>query len=221
MKIIVLSCDKNQDTFEPFHHCMEKYYPNHPEVVYYTESVKNPYYRTISVPHELDTWTRGLREFLSRLDDDKCLLMVDDCFIRRQVDEERIKEAAGLIRGKIALLNFEQSWDEADELTEHPGWKRRKHGSSYEVSIMCGIWDKTKLMQVIERDSDPWTVEEEQNNCGFDYYINCGGQIIDWGYQTFKPAGIFKGKWCHEIVPFFEAEGIKVDYSTRGFSKIF
>ena len=28
MKIFVCSCDKDDDLFEPFHHCIEKYYPN-------------------------------------------------------------------------------------------------------------------------------------------------------------------------------------------------
>ena len=47
MKILVLSCDKNKDLWEPFKHCIEKYYPNHPEIIYATETIKNPYYRTI------------------------------------------------------------------------------------------------------------------------------------------------------------------------------
>ena len=44
-KIIVISCDKNEDLFKPFYHCIEKYWPNHPEIVYSTESVVNPFYK--------------------------------------------------------------------------------------------------------------------------------------------------------------------------------
>ena len=29
MKIVVSSCDKNEDIGYPFKHCIEKYYPNH------------------------------------------------------------------------------------------------------------------------------------------------------------------------------------------------
>ena len=47
MKILVISCDKYEDTFTPFHYCMEKYWPEHPEIFYSTESVINPYYKTI------------------------------------------------------------------------------------------------------------------------------------------------------------------------------
>ena len=53
MKMMVFSCDKCQDTFEAFHKLVEKYYPNHPEIIYITETVKNPYYKTICVNCDL------------------------------------------------------------------------------------------------------------------------------------------------------------------------
>ena len=220
MIITVLSCDKNQDLWEPFHHCMEKYFPGHPEVVYFTESLKNPYYRTISVPHDLNNWTYGVRHFLSLLEDNYILLMIDDCFIRRPVDRKRFEFANILIRWQqdVACLNFEKSWDEHDTSTEYEGWKLRPHGSEYEVSIMCGMWNKKKLMNVLTPISNPWDVEYNQNNCNYNYYINSGDYIIDWGYRTFQPCNVVKGKWAREIIPFFETEGIQMDYSIRGFA---
>ena len=217
MKIAVLSCDKNTDIFEAFHHCMEKYWRNHPEIIYFTESVKNPYYKTVSVPHDIHTWTRGAREFLRRIDDDQILLMVDDIFIRREVDVPRILYASEHLEGNIALFNFEKTFDPQDEPTNLIGWKKRKHGSEYEVSLMCGMWNKGKLIDVLGRDCTPWTIELVQEPCGYDYYINAGDYIIDWGYKTFRPCGLVKGKWAREIIPFFEKEGIQMDYSRRGF----
>lgn len=217
MKIIVLSCSKNKETFYPFWFLMQKYYPNHPEVIYYTDGIENPFYKTIAIPHDINHWTTALREFLSQIDDDKVLLMIDDCFVRCPVDVDRINEAADYISGNIALMNFEKSWDENDEETDLKGWKKRKSGSPFEVSLMCGIWQKDKLLKVIERDCDPWKIETEQDNCGFDYYINDGDYIIDWGYRTFQPVGIVKGKWARECQEFLESEGIRVDYSKKGF----
>ena len=81
MIITVLSCSKNEELFFPFYRCMEKYWPNHPEVVYFTDGIINPFYKTIPVDHDLDHWTTGLREFLKQIDDEEILLMIDDCFI--------------------------------------------------------------------------------------------------------------------------------------------
>lgn len=218
MKILVLSCDKNEDTFEAFHHCMEKYYPNHPEVIYATETIKNPYYKTICKNYPLEQWTKRIRETLEEIDDEQILIIIDDCFIRNNVDEERIKYASNNLKGNIAMFNFEKSFDANDEETNLKGFKKRQHNSAYEVSIMCGLWDKNKLIDILQGDHNPWEVEGIQNNCGYDFYINSGDYIIDWGYKTFIFTGICKGKWCRNIIPFFEKEDIKINYEKRGFN---
>ena len=221
MVILVLSCDKNEDIFKPFYHCMEKYYPTHPIIFYATETINNPYYFTINKNYPLNQWTRRIRETLSEIEDDQILLMVDDCFIRKPVDTKRIEYISHYLNNdnNIAMFNFEKSFDSKDEETEIKGFKKRSHGSDYELSLLCGLWNKKKLMQVLSKDSDPWTVEYNQNTYNYDYYINSEDYIIDWGYITWKPAGLYKGKWCKEIIPFFEKEGIKIKYDERGFSQ--
>lgn len=208
MIIAVLSCDKNEDTFLPFCHFMERYYPNHPEIIYFTDGIINPFYKTIPVKRTLDKWTKGFREFLNQIDDEQILLMIDDCFIRKPVDVERIEYASEHLNGNIALMNFEKSWDVNDEPTDLIGWKKRKHGSEFEVSLLCGLWQKEKLLKVVERDCSPWEIELEQDNCGFDYYINSGDYIIDWGYKTFQPVGKVKGEWTKETVEFLKRNGL-------------
>ena len=212
MKIIVLSCSKNEDTFLPFCHFMERYYPNHPEVVYFTNGINNPFYKTIPIETELDKWTKGFREFLNQIRDKQVLLMIDDCFIRRQVDMKRISEAAEILKKEpnIACMNFEKSWDKKDLPTNYEGWKKRTHGREFEVSIMCGLWDRKKLLQVMDRDCSPWEIELKQDGKGFDYYINAGDYIIDWGYKTFQPVGKVKGEWTEETIKFLESEGYHV-----------
>lgn len=221
MKILVASCDKNIDIFDAFHHCMEKYYKGHPEVVYSTETVQNPYYKTISYDIPLNNWTRRIRNTLNDIDDDKILFMIDDCFIRKPVDKKRIKYLCNILdleeASNIAMFNFEKSFDIRDRQTIIKDFKLREHGSSYEVSLLCGLWKKDKLLKVLDRDCDPWEIELNQMHYGFDYYINSGDFIIDWGYTTWHPAGLFKGKWMREVVSFFEKEGIKIDYEKRGF----
>lgn len=217
MKILVLSCDKNEDTFEAFHHCIEKYYPTHPEIIYATEGVVNPYYKTICVNYPLELWTKRIRETLKQIDDNVILTIMDDEFIRKPVDTERIDYLQTQLKGNIAAFYFEKSFDSNDEETSIKGMKKRQHGSNYEVCINCGIWDKEKLIDVLSRDSDPWDVELNQDNRGYDYYINSEEYIIDWGYITWQYTGICKGKWCRNMIPFFESEGIKIDYEKRGF----
>ena len=70
MVILVCSCDKNADTFGPFRHCMEKYWPGHPTILYSTETVQNPYYKTVSKNYPISKWTKRIRETLNDISDD-------------------------------------------------------------------------------------------------------------------------------------------------------
>jgi hypothetical protein len=146
--------------------------------------------------------------------------MVDDCFIRKPVDSERVKRVCSYLtpHDNTACFNFEKSFDSNDEISKFEGFKKRPHNSDYEVSIMCGLWDKNKLKTVIAEDTTPWAVEFRQNNCEFDYYVldDAYDYIIDWGYRTYNPTNVFRGKWCRDAVDFFRKEGITIDYSKRG-----
>lgn len=217
MVIVVCSCDKDGDLFEAFHHCIEKYYPSHPEIIYATETIKNPYYKTINKNYPLKQWTKRIRETLQEINDNQILLMIDDIFIREPVDTNRIDYAKTILKGNVALINFEKVFNQEDEECGLDRFKMRKKGSEYEISLMCGLWDKEKLIDILEKDSDPWTVEYNQETKGYDYLINSGDYIINWGYKTFHPVGLIKGKWARECKKFFDNEGIKIDYSKRGF----
>ena len=81
---------------------------------------------------------------------------------------------------------------------------------------MCGIWQKEKLIQALNITCRPWEIERLNIAVG-EYYINSEDFIINIGYEFQKPFAITKGKWAKEIIPFFEKEGIEMDYSKRGF----
>ena len=111
MKIVVASCDRNSDTWYPFHHCMEKYWPSHPKVVYSTETKVNPYYTTVCKDYSISAWTRRIRETLETIRDKEVLLIVDDAFIRRPVDVARVAIAIDTMKkdNTIACINFEKN----------------------------------------------------------------------------------------------------------------
>lgn len=217
MKVLVLSCDKNVDLFEPFYKCMEKYWPKHPEIVYATETKINPYYKTITKNIPLDLWTKRIRETLDEIDDDKIMLLIDDCFIRSKVDSERIKYVEDALKGNIAMFNFEKSFDKDDKECQYKGFKERNPNGIAICSIMCGMWQKDKLKDILNITCQPWEIERLNLTHGYEYYINSGEYIIDFGYMFPKPFSLYRGKWCREVVEFFKKEGIELDYSTREF----
>jgi hypothetical protein len=211
MTVLIMSCDKFSDTWEPFFKCYNKYYPNHPNTFICTEKEICPYFKTIKAE---GAWTHRLKYALEQIKDDHVLLMLDDFFIRSKVDLKRINEALEMMQGddRIACINFELGYKGTGA-----DWVRRKPREPYLNSCQCSIHDRLKLIERLQKPQTPWEWETSVLDSEDHFYINDKELIIDIGYKNHKPFSIKSGKWCREIVPFFQKEGIYMNYLKRGY----
>ena len=58
----------------------------------------------------------------------------------------------------------DDAFSDEDKECEYPGFKFRPKGAKFRVSLLCGIWQKDKLIKVLEKDANPWEIEIEQNS---------------------------------------------------------
>ena len=217
MKILVLSCDKNEDLWEPFHHCIEKYWPEHPEVIYSTETKGNPYYKTICVNYDIKHWSLRVKKCLELINDEWVLIMVDDIFIRQKVDNNYFNYIISTIPEGAANLNLELSFDKKD-LYYNNNIKLRNPKGKYKTSVMCGIWNREKAVQCFDLVADPWEVEQVNDRFNFKYYVLDTKNVLYWGHTPeIIIWGVYQGKWTHEAADFLLTEGIKINYNIRGF----
>lgn len=218
MKILVLSCDKNKDLFDPFYHCIEKYWPDHPDIFYLTESIVNPFYTTINKNYDISLFTKRIREGIKEINDDYLLLMCDDIFIREPVDSKLIDSLINYFDDNTAAINFENHFD-ASDLPLDDIIKIRSEGK-YKTSLMMQLWKKDKLASVLEGiDTDPWTFEQLNNHKNYRYLVNANPHkgLINFGkVDRVYDWGIVQGKWTKECLEFLNSEGINIDYKDRG-----
>ena len=118
--IVVMSCDKNKDLWEPFYLCMEKYWKIHPRIIYSTETVTNPYYETICRNYPIDKWTKRVYDTIKDIPTKHILLMVDDIFLRDYVNDKLIFALKDYVVGNVASLNFEFSFDKVSFRSRAP-----------------------------------------------------------------------------------------------------
>lgn len=215
LSILVMSCDRNKDLWLPFHICVEKYWKDHPKIIYSTETLENPFYDTIHLDYPIDKWTKRVYDTVKDLECDNILLMVDDIFIREQVDNKLIENIENYIGGVIGGLNFERKFDINDIPLDSNVSLRNPFGK-YKTSVMCQLWNKKALLDIFNCEKDPWTFEKDNNSKKYLFLISNKGNFINWGYNDKKWFGVRKGKWCLECKEFFEKEGIEIDYSIRG-----
>ena len=216
-KIVVMSCDKNEDLWKPFYLCMEKYWKGHPEIIYSTETKVNPYYKTICRNYPIDKWTLRVRDTIKDLPCKHILLMVDDLFIREQVDNDFIWDLQKYFVQNVASINFEFSFDKDDIPYDKYLMIRNPYGK-FKLSCMCQMWKKSYMLKLFTKAYDPWIFEKKNEHKFFAYLISRNGDFLNWGKKREDWRwGVVKGKWTRECKEFFDKEGIEIDYSIRGF----
>ena len=132
--IVVMSCDKYECCWYPFFKCLDKYFPNHPKTYLITEGKTSKYSETIATT---GSWTKRLKDALEQIKEDYILLMLEDFFIRKPVDEERINK-----------IQF------TDDITDISEWEyadtRNLTGIDFDLENLTDIeplskWDTSKF----------------------------------------------------------------------------
>ena len=206
MVILVLSCDKYEPCWKPFFALLEKYYPQHPKCYLVTETKTCPYCETINV--DSDIWTKRFRKALKRINDDEVLVMLDDFFIRKPVDNDRINRIK--FTDDIICYNFELRYREP--LAVAPGgWDIQANKQVYLNSCQPTIWNVKKLIDRLNDDLNPQQWELQVIDSPYIHMINNEDFIIDIGYRHQDLSigwGITRGKLSKECKEFLESEGL-------------
>lgn len=217
-KILVMSCDKySKYTSELFHHCLEKYWENHPEAFYCLETKDNPYYKTIHSNYSVDKWSLRLVEALKQIDSKIVLVCPDDTFFRKKVNSEVIEKLSTYIDDKLIGINLEPAFDgtQVNEILT-----LRDSSKKWLSSMMPQLWNKEKLIELIGgRELSPRAVEKIGTGSKFNFgIITTNNTDIDFGkIKGVYPYAITEGKWAREMIDFCKQEGIEIDFSGLGF----
>ena len=217
-KILVMSCDKYLPyTSDLFQHCIEKYWKNHPQVYYCTESVDNKYYQTIHSNYPVSEWTKRVYECLDQIDSDIVLVCPDDTFFRKQVNGKVLNKLCSYIDNKLIAINLEPPFDcyQVNEVLSI-----RNPQGKWLSSFMPQLWNKNKLMEILkDKALNPRQAEKIGRDLPYTFgIIATTNKDIDFGkVPHIYPYAIVEGKWAREMIKFTEQENIKIDFSVLGF----
>lgn len=197
--ILVMSCDKYKCLSDGFMKCLDKYYPNHPEVHFvYSDGC----------------WSKRFREALKGIKEDYVLVMLDDFFIRKKVNKDLIKDALKTLKSNqnIAVINFEKYYRPCQDL--YNNWSKQYNGQIYLNSCQPSLHNKKYLLERLQKDEDAWSWETTKINSSYDFLINKSTttDIIDVGYNHTLNWGISRGKITDEFKSFLRKEDIDLEW---------
>ena len=217
-KILVMSCDRySKYTFDLFHHCMEKYWANHPKIYYCAESVQNPYYETFNIDYPVNEWTKRVYECLKKIDIDIVLVCPDDTFIRKPVSSKVLNKLCSYIDDKLIAINLEPPFDcyNVNEILSI-----RNPQGKWLTSFMPQLWNRKKLMELLKNKSlNPRQAERLGKDTPYSFGIIATTNIdFDFGKKpSVYPYAIVEGAWAKEMINFCKQENIEIDFSELGF----
>ena len=192
-KIIMMSCDKYKCLTPAFKACMDKYFPNHPQIEYvYGE----------------DCWTKRLREKLESMTKDFVLVLLDDMLIREPVKEDLIKDAIKTISEdeKVAVINFEKNYREANSYSKN--WLEQKQEQVYLHSCQPSLWRRVALIDNLTKNENAWEWETTPVKNNWKYLINKDVDIINVGRTNNFNWGIVRGNMTLEFKEFLISENL-------------
>ena len=228
--ILVNSCDKYSDLWTPFFTLLYKYWPGCDLEILLNTETKNYRFNGLNIdrcPTQFGAETSyGLRMIttVSNIKTDYLLLLLDDFFIRRLVDVEKLKDIIGWMDcdDNIACFNFAANNDNSVNDEKYDGYVLMNQKCAYKLNLQAAIWRTEKFLSYWSVEDDPWKWELFVNFTTFDmndkfYTISDKTNApIYYGYNDLG-MGVYRGKWVYQDVkPLFEKNGLEIDYEKRG-----
>jgi hypothetical protein len=228
--LFVASCDKYHQAWEPFFFFIKKHWPGFDmPVILNTETRSFTYegfdIKTFSLyaKGEAVPWGKRMLDHLDRVETDYILLMLEDYFLRRDVDEDKLARLIDLLEENkdISTLNLVHAPIRLDKRHRLGDFLLRPRRGQYRFAC-TGLWRVSHLKEYILPHESPWQWEVDGNYRSaftknrFYMLAEDAEPYLDYGF-SYDWMGIKNGKWVIEDVgPLFEENGLKVDYDELG-----
>jgi hypothetical protein len=215
--VLISSCDKYHDLWDPFFTLFFKYWPDCPYPVYL--SANNLEYehqgvKTINMGEDTD-WSSGFRKTLEKISQPYVIVLMEDYLLTGPVDTAMVERLIEYMESKRAacLRIFPCPGPDLPCADNQEIGEIRK-GSAYRLSLQAAIWDKKILTELIRDGESAWELElngtKRTNDLDVPFLSVTGLSPIPY-YCT----AVVKGKWVKEAVELCRKEGIKIDLKKR------
>lgn len=222
--VLIYSCDKYSDVWEPFFTLFFRYWEC-PFRVYIATESKKCFTPGVTTINGLGTWTERMQKAVREIPTKYVIGMCEDFFFRRPVRQNIIDNCIMYMEHdyEAGCFNFEKEYDQGIQLipSEYLDFAEKPPGDHFQKSCQPTLWRREYLAELLEGKMDAWHWEWQVRDYPLKHYIWNGLRdelVFEYGYHNNKWFGIQKGKWVKDDVgPLFQKERIEVDYRKRGF----
>lgn len=220
MAILVCSCDKYEDVWNPMFEMFYKFWPDCPYDVYLLTNQKNYQHKkvkTISTGDDV-TWSKAFRRALQSIKEKYVLIIMEDYILRSKVRNSDFEIALEYMESHC--VDYFRTFPAPRPTVEIGMCGDFKIGeieteAPYRVSLQSAIWKREYVLSIIDDKDSAWQFEHlgsKRSSKDGSYFVSVWDKtprlMLDY-YCT----GVIQGYWVKEAVDLCNRYGVEVDTS--------
>ncbi len=214
--VLVSSSDAYSDLWTPFFTLFWRHWPDCPYPVYLGTNqteYDHPRVRTLNAGPD-ESWSTNLRFFLSRIDSDYVLFLLEDFFFIKGVSTAAISDQLSTLHSLDGtMLRLFPNPPPHLSLKGYAGIGSVHRLAPFRVSAQAALWKRVDFLSLLVDGESPWefedrgTLRSQSRTSGF--------------YCTRKPVlpyihVVEQGRWFRSAARRFRAENIGCNFDARG-----
>lgn len=213
--LLVVSCDAYSDLWRPFFALFHQRWPDCPFRVYLGTNEKSFDDPHVTVLHcgPDRPWSVNLRRMLDQLGGEYVILLLEDFFLLRPVESDRLLRLVQLgLDHHVGCLRLYSILPPPHPLHHEPGLGGFEPGDPYRVTLQAALWRMQTLRRLLAPGLSPWQFEL------------LGSQLSEtfdepfWG--VYEPPIVYehvieKGRWKPAGLALCREAGIEIDHAAR------
>lgn len=232
--IIVNSCDKYEDAWDPFFKLLKLQWPDCSkyEIILNTETkVYNCDFLNVkTICGGNKTWSIRLKNVLKSIDSELVVFLLEDFFLKSPVNQKDFLEIVDYMLkeniGYIGLKYRPNRLLKDGSLPKEKFIERDNLSVNLRLPLISSMWNRKYFIKLLRNHESPWDFEQyagtrskrikqkvldANNNQGF------YNAIFDYDIDMQYGIGISKGKWLMpKTKEFLDSYGFKVNYDALG-----
>ena len=167
--LVLSSCDKCSDLWQPFFMLLKKYWPQMDERIYLCTETKRCHFDGLDICSPLNmpagsTWSENLIKLLQYVKEDYLVFMLDDFWLKAPVNIQLLERCQQIMRtnadvGFICLVPQLEPSVENPLSEEFPGLIEYGRQTPYRVTTQAGLWRKDYLQRILLSHESAWWFE--------------------------------------------------------------
>lgn len=216
MAILVVSCDKYKDLWEPFWKLFKKFWENCKYPLYIGSNYvicDEPGVKTLNIGDD-KSWAENVTRMLNMMPEEYVLLLLEDFFLEKYVKNDQIEKLLSYaVCHNVDCLRLAPTPPAGKTVNKALKLGRITLGSPYCVSTQPAIWKKSTLLKLLEPGYSAWDFEIKNSrnvrDCDYNFIgSNC--------FYVKRHNGVERGKYYASTLKLLKKNGIFVDVSQRG-----